>query len=179
MWILAELAAYTAWTATMTFVGPLLIQRGQLSETLAGVCLGLGASMFFIISSRVKNLLSRTSAKAAIIASSAGMSITGGALFLLPLPAALLAVLFCVMSAFCGVRTPVASFIGTQVEPTRTDAMMTARTAITQTGYLLGAALGGALLTWSGFGALGLLVMAGTITGGLVLFWKAPVPSAA
>ncbi|WP_134663229.1 MULTISPECIES: MFS transporter [unclassified Amycolatopsis] len=179
MWILAELAAYTAWTATMTFVGPLLIQRGQLSETLAGVCLGLGASMFFIISSRVKNLLSRTSAKAAIITSSAGMSITGGALFLLPLPAALLAVLFCVMSAFCGVRTPVASFIGTQVEPTRTDAMMTARTAITQTGYLLGAALGGALLTWSGFDALGVLVMVGTITGGLVLFWKAPEPSAA
>lgn len=179
IWILAELAAYTAWTATMTFVGPLLIQQGHLSETLAGICLGIGASMFFIVSSRVKNLLSRTSAKAAILTSSAGMSITGGALFLLPLPAALLAVLFCVMSAFCGVRTPVASFIGTQVEPTRTDAMMTARTAITQTGYLLGAALGGALLTWSGFDALGVLVMAGTITGGLVLFLKAPVSSTA
>ena len=177
MWILAELAAYTAWTATMTFVGPLLIQQGHLSETLAGISLGLGASMFFIISSRVKNLLSRMSTKIAIITSSAGMSITGGALFLLPLPAALLAVLFCSMSAFCGVRTPVASFIGTQVEPTRTDAMMTARTAITQTGYLLGAALGGALLTWRGFDALGILVMAGTITGGLVLFLKAPVSS--
>lgn len=43
----------------------------------------------------------------------------------------------------------------------------------------MGAALGGTLLTWSGFDALAILVMVGTITGGLVLFLKAPVPSAA
>ncbi len=39
--------------------------------------------------------------------------------------------------------------------------MMAARTAATQTGYLLGGLAGGAALAWSGYAALGIVLATG------------------
>jgi predicted MFS family arabinose efflux permease len=48
--------------------------------------------------------------------------------------------------------------------------MMAARTAATQLGYLLGAAVGGALIAWAGYETLGFALAAGmAISAVLVL----------
>jgi predicted MFS family arabinose efflux permease len=70
-------------------------------------------------------------------------------------------VLFCAMALFASLRSTTASTLGLDQLPGQPGAMMGARTASAQLGYMIGAAAGGAVLALADFGALGVVLFAG------------------
>jgi predicted MFS family arabinose efflux permease len=75
----------------------------------------------------------------------------------------LLIFVFC--AAVGGIRSSVASALGLAQLPDQPGAMMAARTAAIQAGYLLGGLVGGATLALSGYAALGIVLATGLILG--------------
>ena len=69
--------------------------------------------------------------------------------------------LFCVLAFFAALRSTGSSALGLDQLPERPGAMMGARTASAQLGYMIGAAAGGGVLAISGFGALGFVLCLG------------------
>ena len=76
---------------------------------------------------------------------------------------------FCLIGLAAGVRTPVSSALGLAQLPEHPGAMMAARTAATQLGYLLGAAAGGVVISVAGFGTLGLVLAASMAASALLM----------
>jgi predicted MFS family arabinose efflux permease len=70
--------------------------------------------------------------------------------------------LYCLIGLAAGIRTPTSGGLGLEQLPHHPGAMMGARTAATQFGYLLGAVIGGAVIAGPGYGALG-FVLAGAL----------------
>jgi predicted MFS family arabinose efflux permease len=68
---------------------------------------------------------------------------------------------FCLIGLAAGIRTPASSGLGLEQLPDHPGAMMAARTAATQLGYLLGAAVGGAVIAGAGYGTLGFALAVG------------------
>jgi predicted MFS family arabinose efflux permease len=72
-------------------------------------------------------------------------------------------VMFCLIGVVAGVRTPASAGLGLQQLPEQPGAMMAARTAATQLGYLIGAVVGGAVIAGPGYGVLGLVLGVGMV----------------
>ena len=66
--------------------------------------------------------------------------------------------LFCLLGLAAGTRTPVSASLGLDQLPGQPAAMMAARTGATQLGYLVGAVVGGAVISGAGYPALGLVL---------------------
>ncbi len=65
---------------------------------------------------------------------------------------------------------PASSGLALRQLPDQPGAMMAARTATTQLGYVVGAVVGGAIIAGQGYAALGLVLAAGMLaSAGLVL----------
>jgi len=160
-WIGAELIAYGAWTALLTFIGAFFIERLGVREAAAGLLLASGAAAYFAASTRSRGLAGRISRRSLVAGSALLMAA------LLPLQLSVtgsvpLAVgVFCLIGLVAGIRTPASSGLGLEQLPDHPGAMMAARTAATQLGYLLGAAVGGALIAGAGYGTLGFVLAAG------------------
>jgi predicted MFS family arabinose efflux permease len=175
-WIGAELIAYGAWTALLTFLGAFFIERLGVREGLVGWFLASGAAAYFAASTRSGALVGRVPRRRLVSGSALVMAA------LLPLQLGMtdsvpLAVcLFCLIGLVAGVRTPASSGLGLDQLPDHPGAMMAARTAATQLGYLLGAAVGGILIAAAGYGLLGLVLAAGmALSGVLVLRVQDPL----
>jgi predicted MFS family arabinose efflux permease len=78
-------------------------------------------------------------------------------------------VMFCLMAVFAGVRSAGSSTLGLEQLPGRPGAMMGARTASAQLGYMIGAAGGGLVIALWGFGTLGFVLFLGMATSALLL----------
>jgi predicted MFS family arabinose efflux permease len=76
---------------------------------------------------------------------------------------------FCVMALFAAVRSTGASALGLAQMPGRPGAMMGARTASAQLGYLVGAAAGSLVLALADFAALGVVLFAGMAVSALLV----------
>ena len=143
-WIGAELLAYGAWTALLTFIGAFLIGRLGVREAAAGWLLAGGAAAYFAASTRSGGLATRISRRRLVAGAALLMAV------LLPVQLSVtrsvpLAVgVFCLIGLAAGIRTPASSGLGLEQLPGHPGAMMAARTAATQLGYLLGAVVGGA-----------------------------------
>jgi predicted MFS family arabinose efflux permease len=168
-WISAELIAYAAWTALLTFAGAFFIERLGVREAAVGWLLASGAAAYFAASTRSSGLAGRVSRRRLVAGSALVMaallpvqlSLTGS----VPLAAGL----FCLIGLAAGVRTPAASALGLEQLPDHPGAMMAARTAATQLGYLLGATVGGALLAATGYATLGFVLAAGMAVSALLV----------
>jgi predicted MFS family arabinose efflux permease len=77
--------------------------------------------------------------------------------------------LFCAMAMFAALRSTAASALGLAQLPGRPGAMMGARTASSQLGYMIGAAAGGGVLALADFGALGFVLFAGMAISALLI----------
>lgn len=167
-WIGAETIAYGAWTALLTFVGAFFIERLGVREAAVGWLLASGAAAHFIASthsSRLAKLLPRRHLVA-------GAALLMAALLLVQLRATTVAVAvaaFCLLGFAAGTRMPVSSGLGIEQLPDQPGAMMAARTAATQLGYLLGAVIGGAVLARGGYGMLGTLLAVGMAASALLI----------
>jgi predicted MFS family arabinose efflux permease len=76
---------------------------------------------------------------------------------------------FCLLGLAAGTRTPASSGLGLEQLPGHPGAMMAARTAATQLGYLLGALVGGAVIAQGGYGALGVVLAIGMAVSALLI----------
>jgi predicted MFS family arabinose efflux permease len=77
--------------------------------------------------------------------------------------------MFCLLGLAAGTRMPVSSGLGLEQLPDQPGAMMAARTAATQFGYLLGAVIGGAVLAGGGYGTLGTLLAVGMAASAVLI----------
>lgn len=82
---------------------------------------------------------------------------------------ALAAGIFCLTELAAGVRTPASSRLGLEQLPDHPGAMMAARTAAIQLGYLLGAVIGSAVIPGAGYGTLGVVLALGIGVSALLI----------
>jgi predicted MFS family arabinose efflux permease len=168
-WIGAELLAYAAWTGLLTFAGAFFIERLGVREAVAGWLLSAAAVAYFTASTRSGGLAARLSLRRLAVGSALVMAA------LLPVQLSVngsvpLAVgVFCLIGLAAGIRTPASGSLGLEQLPDHPGAMMAARTAATQLGYLLGAAVGGVLIAGPGYGTLGLVLAAGMVGSALLM----------
>jgi YNFM family putative membrane transporter len=168
-WALAELVAYSAWTAELTYAGAFYVQSYGTSETAVGVLLAAGSVVFLLASLNTARLVRRVPRRPTIAAAALAMgAMLVPVLNLTPSVAFTLA-LFCVMALFAGIRSTGSSALGLSQLRERPGSMMGARTASAQLGYMIGAAAGGAVLAESGFGALGFVLFAGMAASALLV----------
>ncbi len=76
---------------------------------------------------------------------------------------------FCLVALAAGVRSPASSGLGLEQMPRHPGAMMAARTAATQFGYLLGAVIGGAVISDGGYRTLGIVLALGMAGSALLI----------
>lgn len=168
-WALAELVAYSAWTAELTYAGAFYVQTYGIEEATVGLLLATG-SLAFLASSAIAAPLARRFARRRLIAIAAlGMGATLVPLLNLTPAVWFTLALFCVMAIFAGVRTVSSSTLGLSQLPARPGSMMAARTASAQLGYMVGAVAGGAVLAVADFGALGFVLFAGMAFAALLV----------
>ena len=177
-WLVSELTAFFAWGTYLTFIGAFFIERHGLGESATGILLALGAAVFFLASVRSSSLARHFPQRELIAITALGT----GSFIVLQFNADpalwITTVLFCIVAFCAGIRTPVSGTLGLSQLPNQPGSIMAARTAATQIGYLFGGLVGGATLAWSGYGALGLLLGAGTIlAAALVLRVADPLKS--
>jgi predicted MFS family arabinose efflux permease len=162
-WIGAELIAYGAWTALLTFIGAFFIVRLGTGEAATGWFLAAGAAAYFAASTRSGVLTDRAPRRRLVFAAALSMAV----LVVVQLNAtgsvAVAVGLFCLIGIAAGVRTPASSGLGLEQLPDHPGAMMAARTAATQIGYLLGAIIGGAVIAGPGYATLGFVLAAGMV----------------
>ena len=167
-WLAAELAAYFAWAAQLTFVGAFFIERHGVGESVAGVLLALGAAAYFASSQQAGAFADRFRGPRIVAGAALAMAVFVPLQFTVAPSAGVTLVLFATAAVFAGIRTPASASLGLAQLPDQPGAMMAARTAVTQLGYLLGALAAGALLTVSGYGALGAVLGAGMVVSALL-----------
>jgi DHA1 family inner membrane transport protein len=156
-WLLAELAANTAWLGTLVYAGALFTETYGLSPGATGGLLALAAIAF-----AAGNLVFRRRAGSAarrelvLLASSMAVLV---ALFgaLRPAPA-VSATLLAAASFLGGGRTLLGNAYGLAAEPERRVAAMAARAAANQFGSFIGAAIAGLALSAGGYTAFGVVL---------------------
>lgn len=168
-WTIAELVAYSAWTAELTYAGAFYIENYGVGETTVGVLLAVGSAVFLASSLNTSRLVARLPRRPLLVASALGMGV-----MLIPVlnvaPAVWVTLaFFCVLAVLAGVRSTGSSSLGLELLPASPGAMMGARTASAQLGYMIGAAGGSAVLAVAGFGELGFVLFAGMAVSALLL----------
>ena len=152
-WALGELFAFTAWSGVLVYIGALLIESYDLSTGTTGLALGAAAAAYFPATLVARRYIVNHARPLLI-----GLGLTasvGTALLGTVMPSAAFSIaLFAGVVAAMGARTLAASAYGLQSAADDRVAIGALRAAVTQIGYLTGAALGGAALAAGGHSAL-------------------------
>jgi predicted MFS family arabinose efflux permease len=168
-WTIAEMVAYSAWSAELTYAAAFYIREYDTSLATVGLLLAGGSVVFLLTSINVARLTERFPRKPLLVASAIAM----GAVFVPILnwaPSVLgTFLMFCTMAVFAAIRVNGSSALGLEQLPSRPGAIMGARTSAAQLGYMVGAGGGGVVLALWGFGTLGFVLFAGMTASGLVL----------
>jgi predicted MFS family arabinose efflux permease len=157
-WIGSEITAFAAWTCLLTFAGAYFIEVVGVAQSAVGWVLAAGATAYLLASSRAGRLARRLPQRRLVWTSALAMA---GVIPLLlglvraPLPAV---ATFCLVALVAGVRTPASAGLALEQLPEHPAAMASARTAATQSGYLVGAVVGGAVIAGPGYRALGVVL---------------------
>jgi predicted MFS family arabinose efflux permease len=168
-WTTAELVAYSAWTAELTYAAAFYIESYGVGESEVGILLAVGSIVFLVISTNTARLTARVPRKPLIVASALLMGVTLVPVLNLTPSVWFTLVLFCAMATFAALRSTAASALGLAQLPDRPGAMMGARTASAQLGYMIGAAAGGGVLALADFGSLGFILFAGMALSALLI----------
>ena len=168
-WLGAEVVAYGAWTALLTFVGAFFIERLGVPEVAAGWLLAMGAAAHLTAATRSGSLAALASRRRLVAGATLIMAVLLFVLLRLTGSVPLAVATFCLVGLAAGVRTPASSGLGLEQLPRHPGAMMAARTAATQLGYLLGAVVGGAVISHGGYGTLGIVLAIGMAGSALLI----------
>jgi predicted MFS family arabinose efflux permease len=168
-WTIAELVAYSAWTAELTYSGAFYIQSYDVSESTVGILLAGGSVVFLVASLNAERLTTRFPRRPLIALAALGMGVVLVPLLSLTPSIAFTLALFCLTALFASIRSTGSSTLGLAQFPDRPGAMMGARTAGAQLGYMVGAAAGGIVLALGDFAALGVVLCAGMAASSLLV----------
>lgn len=160
-WTIAELVAYSAWTAELTYIGAFYIKTYDVSEATVGFLLAVGSIAFAISTLSTASVTGRFGRRPVIWRAALGMGAMLALIMNVTPAVGFTVCLFFVMALMAGLRSTGSSALGLDQLPSQPGSMMAARTASAQLGYMFGAIVGGAVLALSGFGALGFVLLAG------------------
>lgn len=168
-WTISELIAYSVWTAELTFAGAFYVETYGVTEAALGFVLSVPSAVFLVSSPRVAGIAERIGQRAVVIVGGVGMGVVLLVLFTVTPSIWFTLPVFCLVAAFAALRLTGSSTLGLGQMPDRAGAMMSARTAAAQGGYMVGAVVGGAVLAAGGFPALGVFLFVGLLLASLVV----------
>jgi predicted MFS family arabinose efflux permease len=168
-WTLAELVAYSAWTAELTYIGAFYIETYDVSEATVGFLLAVGSVAFLISTVSTASLTARFARRGLIWRGALGMGAMLALIMNVTPAVAFTLCLFFVMALMAGIRSTASSALGLDQLPAQPGSMMAARTASAQLGYMFGALIGGGVLAVAGFGELGFVLLAGMAVSALLI----------
>ena len=160
-WTIAELVAYSAWTAELTYIGAFYIQTYDISESTVGFLLAVGSIAFAISTLSTAALTERFQRRRLIVCAALGMGVMLAVIMNVTPAVVFTLCLFFLMALMAGIRSTGSSSLGLDQLRSQPGSMMAARTASAQLGYMFGALVGGAVLAVSDFGTLGFVLLAG------------------
>lgn len=168
-WAVAELVAYSAWTAELTYAGAFYIDTYGVGEASVGFLLAVGSVAFLLATLSSHRVAQRFERRRLIALTGLGMGVLL-AVFLNVTPSIgfSLAVI-CLVAVCAGLRSTGSSALGLSQLPAHPGSMMAARTVSAQLGYMIGAVAGGVVLAVAGFGTLGFVLLAGMAFSALLV----------
>lgn len=153
-WAIGELLAFTAWSGVLVYSGAVFIEAYDLGVVTTGLLLGIVAAFYLPGNFMGRRWLADRSRwllfAFPLISSVAAVLFVSAQVKLVPAFVA-----FSIAAFLAGGRTIAGAATGLQVAGGRRLAAMSLRTAAAQCGYLLGAAVGGTLLSTWGFPGVG------------------------
>ncbi len=167
-WLVGEFLAYCGWSVVTVYAGALLIASYRVAPLTAGMLIGLSAAAFLVSARWMRSRLAAP--RPWLLGLSLALAAAGAAFGLARTSLSTSAFLLVLLGLLNGGRNPAGSTLGLLLGGDQRARLMAARTSIQFLGYLVGAGLGGVVLTDRGFSALGVLMGA--------LFGLAAVPHA-
>jgi predicted MFS family arabinose efflux permease len=168
-WAIAELVAYSAWTAELTYVGAFYVRTYGIEESAVGFLLAVGSFAFLASTLSTDRLARRFGRRTLVVGGALGMGALVVVLMNVTPSVWFTLAMFFVVALCAGLRSTGSSALGLDQLPAQPGSMMAARTASAQLGYMIGAAVGGAVLALSGFGALGFVILAGMLVSAVLI----------
>ena len=154
-WSTGELLAFSGWAGALVYVGALLADSYDLSVAATGLALGFGALIYV-----PGNLLFRrwvdAYSRRLLVALAISAAVTVTVLYSVRPSVWFSVAAFAALSFIAGGRTLAGSARGLGLAPELRLGVTGVRTAALQSGYFVGAALGGIALAGSGYTAVGL-----------------------
>ena len=168
-WAVAELVAYSAWTAELTYAGAFYIDTYGVGEGSVGFLLAVGSVAFLIATLSSHRVAGRFERRRLVAVSGLLMGALL-AVFLNVTPSVFFSLAtICVVAVCAGLRATGSSALGLSQLPAHPGSMMAARTVSAQLGYMIGAVVGGLVLALAGFGTLGWVLFAGMAFSALLV----------
>ena len=156
-WLLAELAANSAWLGTLVYAGALFAETYATPSAAIGALLAL-AAVAFALGNLVFRRFVPAASPSTLVRLALGMALLAG-LFGVVRPApGVSAALLAALSFLGGGRTLLGNAYGLAARPERRLPAMAARAAANQLGMFLGAATAGAALAAGGYSLFGLVL---------------------
>lgn len=168
-WTIGELIAFAVWTGEITYVAAFYMETYGISEGLVGVLLPTGSMAFFVGSALAERTGRSSSKSGVLLVSSVVMGTVACVLFNFHPAVAVTLSIGLTMGVAAGLRAASSSAIALDQLPDRPGAMMAARTAAVQIGYLIGASVGGVAVDIAGYGSLGVIMIVGMTLSALVM----------
>ena len=168
-WAVAELVAYAAWTAELTYAGAFYIDTYGVRESTLGFLLAVGSFAFLVTTLSSHRVIHRWDRRRLIASTGVAMGALLVVFFNFTPAVGFSVALICVVAVCAGLRSTGSSALGLAQLPAHPGSMMAARTASAQLGYMIGAAAGGIVLAVAGFGALGWTLFAGMTLSALLV----------
>jgi DHA1 family inner membrane transport protein len=154
-WSAGELLAFSGWAGALVYMGALLVESYDLSIAATGLALGFGALVYV-----PGNLLFRrwvdTHGRRLLIVLALAAAATVAVLGAVRPSVWFSLATFSLLCFIAGGRTLVGSARGLGLAPELRLGVTGIRTAALQSGYFVGAAVGGIALSAGGYGGLGL-----------------------
>ncbi len=120
-WLGAEVIAYGAWTALLTFAGAFFIERLGVPEAGVGWPLATGAAAHLAASTRSQTLVSLVPRRRLVVGSALVMAILLVVLLRLTASTPVAVATFCLVALAAGVRSPASSGLGSALLMLRVD----------------------------------------------------------
>jgi predicted MFS family arabinose efflux permease len=156
-WLLAELAANSAWLGTLVYAGALFAETYATPPAAIGLLLALAAIAFALGNLCFRRFVS-TASPSTLVRLAVGMALLVALFGILRPAPAVSATLLAALSFLGGGRTLLGNAYGLAARPRRRLAAMAARAAANQLGTFVGAATAGAALAVGGYDLFGLLL---------------------
>ncbi|MBK5231287.1 MAG: MFS transporter, partial [Thermoleophilia bacterium] len=168
-WTIGELLAFAVWTCEITYIAAFYMETYDLTEAVVGVLLPTGSLAFLVGSALAERVGHNWSRRALLIGSAVAMGAVACVLFNFHPTVAVTVCLGLLIGIAAGLRAASSSTLALDQLPDKPGAMMAARTAAVQVGYLIGASIGGIAVNIAGYGSLGVIMIVGMALSAAVM----------